>query len=194
MGNAILCWGSASCALLTLVERKTRCSLIPKLPTKGSASVMEAFRVIRDELFAGCFDKVFRTLTTDNGSEFARLPELEGGSTLRFCYARPYCSGDKGTNEDHNGLFRRFLPKGKCMRDYPADHISACPAMGKHLATKDSRISKPRSVLPRRASAKIGFLIGLLGVQVIIAIRVMRLRNYPSFMPTYFMPLPGKGD
>ncbi len=85
-------------------------------------------------------------------------------------------------------------PKREMHERLPGRPYSACPAMGKHLATKDSRISKPRSVLPRRASAKIGFLIGLLGVQVIIAIRVMRLRNYPSFMPTYFMPLPGKGD
>ena len=74
---------------LTLIERKTRCSLIRKLQNKESASVMEAFRVIRDEWFADCFDKVFRAITTDNGSEFARLAELEEGSSLRVYYARP---------------------------------------------------------------------------------------------------------
>ena len=42
----------------------------------------------------------------------------------RIYYAHPYCSSDKGTNENHNGLFRRFLPKGKKIQDYPAEHIS----------------------------------------------------------------------
>ena len=109
--------------LLTLVERKTRCSLIRRLPNKESESVMEAFTELAQGMFNGCFASVFRTITTDNGSEFSRLSELEQNGVTRVYYAHPYCSSDKGTNENHNGLFRRFLPKGKRMRDYPAEHI-----------------------------------------------------------------------
>lgn len=135
---------------------------------------METFRVIRDELFAGCFDKVFRTLTTDNGSEFARFPELEEGSTLRFLLCAPVLLGRQGDKRGPQRAVSPVPPKMEMHERLPGRPYSACPAMGKHLATKDSRISKPRSVLPRRASAKIGFLIGLLGVQVIIAIRVKK--------------------
>lgn len=102
--------------LLTLVERKTRCSLIRKLPNKESASVIAAFRKLKDGMFRGCFSRVFLSITTDNGSEFSSLSELEKLSHTRIYYAHPYCSSDKGTNENHNGLFRRFLPKGKKSR------------------------------------------------------------------------------
>ena len=111
-------------ALLTLVERKTRCSLIRRLPDKESTSVMAAFDELRQGMFRDCFDKVFLTLTTDNGSEFSRLSELEAVSKLLVYYAHPYCSSDKGTNENHNGLFRRFIPKGKRIQDYPLEHIA----------------------------------------------------------------------
>ena len=57
--------------LLTLVERKTRCSLIRKLPNKESASVIAAFRKLKDGMFRGCFSRVFLSITTDNGSEFS---------------------------------------------------------------------------------------------------------------------------
>ena len=62
--------------LLTLVERKTRCSLIRKLPNKESASVIAAFRKLKDGMFRGCFSRVFLSITTDNGSEFSSLSEL----------------------------------------------------------------------------------------------------------------------
>ena len=44
-----------------------------------------------------------------------KLEEL--GGTYVY-YARPYCSGDKGTNENQNGLFRRFIKKHTSIRSY----------------------------------------------------------------------------
>ena len=122
--------------LLTLVERKTRCSLIRKLPNKESASVIAAFRKLKDGMFRGCFSRVFLSITTDNGSEFSSLSELEKLSHTRIYYAHPYCSGDKGTNENHNGLFRRFLPKGKKIQDYPVEHISRVECWANTLPRK----------------------------------------------------------
>ena len=122
--------------LLTLVERKTRCSLIRKLPNKESASVIAAFRKLKDGMFRGCFSRVFLSITTDNGSEFSSLSELEKLSHTRIYYAHPYCSSDKGTNENHNGLFRRFLPKGKKIQDYPVEHISRVECWANTLPRK----------------------------------------------------------
>ena len=38
-------------------------------------------------------------------------------------FTHPYSSFEKGTNERHNGLIRRFIPKGKCISDYSSDDI-----------------------------------------------------------------------
>ena len=57
------------------------------------------------------WNDIFKTITTDNGSEFADLSNLEKVSNTLVYYAHPYTSWDKGTVERHNGLIRRFIPK-----------------------------------------------------------------------------------
>ena len=63
------------------------------------------------------FGKVFRTITTDNDPEFARLAELETGTNTKVYFSHPYTSCEKGAIENHNGLIRRFIPKGKRISD-----------------------------------------------------------------------------
>ena len=58
--------------LLTLLERETRQLSIIGLPDKSAGAVMDAFARMKAELGAS-YSKVFRTITTDNGSEFSRL-------------------------------------------------------------------------------------------------------------------------
>jgi IS30 family transposase len=36
---------------------------------------------------------------------------------IHIYYTHPYTSSERGTNEGHNGLIRRFIPKGKSMDD-----------------------------------------------------------------------------
>lgn len=102
--------------LLTLVERKTRCSLIRKLPNKESASVIAAFRKLKDGMFRGCFSRVFLSITTDNGSEFSSLSELEKLSHTRIYYAHPYCSSDKVRMRITTAYSVDFFPKGRKSR------------------------------------------------------------------------------
>ena len=54
---------------------------------------------------------VFKSVTGDNGSEFARLAELVSQGTSVY-FTHPYSSWEKGTNECHNKLLRRFISKG----------------------------------------------------------------------------------
>ena len=96
--------------------------MIP-LSSKEAASVMEASEQIRME-YSEHFSEVFKTITTDNGSEFARLSELEElADTLVCTSAHPYTSCEKGTNERHNGIIRRFIPKGKRIDSYTAGDL-----------------------------------------------------------------------
>lgn len=108
--------------LLTLLERKTRQLRGIRLPDKRAESVMAVFQSIRDSL-GDHFSDVFKTITTDNGSEFSRLSELEQGSRTKVYFAHPYSSWEKGSIENHNGLIRRCLPKGKRMDSYSAEDI-----------------------------------------------------------------------
>lgn len=57
------------------------------------------------------FKSLFQSITSDNGSKFAGLTEaIEGISEVYFTH--PYSSWERGTNENHNGMIRRFIPKG----------------------------------------------------------------------------------
>lgn len=109
-------------ALLTLVERQTRNAIVRKIPGKTAEAVMAEFEKLKDE-FGSKFSQVFKTITADNGSEFADLPELMNMDTGVF-FTHPYSSFERGTNERHNGLIRRFIPKGKRLADYCADAIA----------------------------------------------------------------------
>ncbi|MBT8957845.1 IS30 family transposase, partial [Lactobacillus delbrueckii subsp. bulgaricus] len=89
--------------LLTLCERKTRQFFMIKIEDKTSASVMKAFDKLR-EYYGSKWNQIFKSITTDNGSEFADLSDLEQVSKTLVYYAHPYTSCDKGSVERHNGL------------------------------------------------------------------------------------------
>jgi len=108
--------GSREC-LFTLVERKTRVELIVKIPDRTAKSVKKAFDRIERQLGSRLFRTVFLSVTFDNGNEFSDVLGLENSVLTKskrtiLYFAHPYCSCERGTNENHNGIIRRFLPKG----------------------------------------------------------------------------------
>ena len=109
--------------LLTLAERKSREFLMIPIADKTSACVMNAIELLR-ETYSEHFSKVFKTITTDNGSEFADLADLEKISDTLVYFAHPYTSCDKATVERHNGLIRRFIPNGKRIDNFTSQQIS----------------------------------------------------------------------
>ena len=108
--------------LLTLSERMSREFLILRIPDKTSVSVMQAFKKLQRQ-YSEHWNDIFKTITTDNGSEFADLSSLEDVSNTLVYYAHPYTSCDKGTVERHNGLIRRFIPKGEAIDNYSLQDI-----------------------------------------------------------------------
>ena len=109
-------------ALLTLVERKTRNAIIRKIESKTASSVIKEIKNIQD-FFGDKFSEIFKTITSDNGLEFADLATLENFTDTKVYFTHPYSSFEKGTNERHNGLIRRFIPKGKRISNYNLDQI-----------------------------------------------------------------------
>lgn len=111
------------CVLLTILERKTRNAIVRKIASKTADAVMNELRSIRN-VYGDQFSQVFKTITGDNGSEFADLSTLEADADTKVYFTHPYSSFEKGTNERHNGLIRRFIPKRKRMSDYNANDIA----------------------------------------------------------------------
>ena len=107
---------------MTLSEGMSREFLIMRIPDKTSASVMQAF-CQRKAQYSEHWNDIFKTITTDKGSEFADLSKLEDISKTLVYYAHPYTSCDKGTVERHNRLIRRFIPKGETITDYSLQEI-----------------------------------------------------------------------
>lgn len=91
--------------LNSLVDRKTGLLLLTKLGGKSSAATRAVVALRLKGLIA-------HTLTLDNGPENQMWQELEEATGVSVYYAHPYCSGERGTNENTNGLVRRYFPKG----------------------------------------------------------------------------------
>jgi len=96
----------ASC-LGTLVERKSRYLILVKLPNKKSETVTSAFAKKLSRFPSG-FKK---SLTYDNGVEMANHKSFTKQTGMQVYFANPYSSWERGTNENTNGLVRRFYPK-----------------------------------------------------------------------------------
>ena len=113
--------------LFTLTERMTRQEIIMKLPNKETATIAKALDKI-ERKYGSKFYETFKSITFDNGVEFMGYNGLEK-SCLRkkkrteIYYAHPYCSGERGTNENNNRLIRRWIPKGIDMKDIKVSFI-----------------------------------------------------------------------
>ena len=92
--------------LVTLVERKSKLCLIGWSENKKSEPVKEVII----ELLAS-FSAYVHTLTYDNGPEFAKHKEVDEALKSQGYFAHPFCSGERGLNENTNGLIRQYLPK-----------------------------------------------------------------------------------
>ena len=92
--------------LVTLVERKSRYTLAARLDSRHSAKVTQTIIGLLRPHKVQC-----KTLTFDNGKEFAEHEFIAKCINANVYFARPYCSWERRLNENHNGLLRQFFPK-----------------------------------------------------------------------------------
>ena len=92
--------------LLTLVERCSRYLVAELLESKQADGVAAAI----NRLLLPHRDKC-HTITFDNGSEFAKHPEVSSCLEADIYFAHPYHSWERGANEHANGLIRQYHPK-----------------------------------------------------------------------------------
>jgi len=107
--------GSSAC-VLTFTERKSRVEIVRKIPDRTAESVRAEFDAMERQIGSLRFRTLFKSITADNGTKFSDVQAL-GVSSLcslprtRLYFAHPYCSSERGTNENHNGILRRFISK-----------------------------------------------------------------------------------
>ncbi|NLK13067.1 MAG: IS30 family transposase [Candidatus Phytoplasma sp.] len=110
--------GNGNC-LLTMVDRASRITLIFKLANQNQEEVIKVLDSMERKLGRVSFNEKFKTITVDNGSEFLDHKGMEKSlrsktkPRTQIYYCHPYSSWERGTNEQTNGIIRRFIPKGK---------------------------------------------------------------------------------
>ena len=97
--------------LVTLVDRKSRFTLIDKVDNKQAETVADSMIKLLGRVSSVC------TITLDNGGEFAAHERVAKTVNADVFFAKPYASHQRGTNENTNGIIRRTWPKKMALGD-----------------------------------------------------------------------------
>jgi IS30 family transposase len=112
-------------AIATLVERKTRFTMLVRLPVDHSA------QSVGDALigaFTALPPALRRTLTWDQGNEMFHHERIEQATRLKIYFADPHSPWQRGSNENTNGLLRQYFPKGTDLQNWTAEQLSLVAA------------------------------------------------------------------
>jgi len=124
-------------AILTLVERSTNFLLMERL--KHGKEAMPLAKVVW-RLLLPYKGEALKTITTDNGSEFARHEWITKMLNVPVFFADSYCAWQKGAVENENKLIRQYIPKGT--------DISSI---------SDGKIAKIKKIINERPRKKLNF-------------------------------------
>ncbi len=132
--------------IATLVDRKSRYTVIAKLEKNRAQCFNEAIitRFKNDDWLP------IRTITADNGPEFARHNELSEQLGAPVYFADPYCSWQRGTNENTNGLIRQYLPKGLDFRTVTAERVALVENLLNNRPRKTLNYRTPYEVMAKK--------------------------------------------
>ena len=115
--------------VLTLIERKTRYAITFVAKNKSSAETVRFINSL-ERKYGKYFSRIFKTITVDNGTEFANTlgmqfsPYTKRKRTAVY-YCHPYSSYERGTNENYNRLLRRFIQKSTAIEHYTPTEIKS---------------------------------------------------------------------
>ena len=130
-------------ALVTAVDRKSKFTLIKKVPSKHAEVVTSALIEMLEPI-----KPVIKTITSDNGKEFAYHKQVSQVLDTDFYFANPYHSWERGLNEHTNGLIRQYLPKKTDFTQISKEEI---------VTIQDKLNHRPRKVLNYRTPYEVFF-------------------------------------
>ena len=130
-------------ALVTVVDRKSKYTIIKKVSSKKADEVTQALITMLEPL-----KDITKTITSDNGKEFAYHKEVSESLDTDFYFAHPYSSWERGLNEHTNGLIRQYLPKKTDFTQISKEEITTI---------QDKLNHRPRKVLNYRTPFEVFF-------------------------------------
>lgn len=118
--------GKGRSVILTLTERMTRRMILHYMPSQSSGNVVRFLNKLERQS-GKSFKRIFKTITVDNGSEFASRVGMErsifNGNRTKMYYCHPYSSWERGSNERMNREVRRLIPKSTNIGRLPINDI-----------------------------------------------------------------------
>lgn len=137
-------------ALVTAVERKTKFTCISHVPKREAALVSKALvRMLMP------YKKMVHTITSDNGKEFAKHQKIAKALNAQFYFAHPYCSWERGLNENTNGLVRQYFPKKSSLVDVNKEQIVEVQNKLNNRPRKSLNFQKPATIFLKSSVALI---------------------------------------
>jgi IS30 family transposase len=88
-----------------------------------------------------------KTLTVDNGKEFAQFKQLEKITGFSIYFADPYSAWQRGCNENTNGLIRQYLPKGTNFKNITNNDLAIIVKKLNHRPRKCLNYQTPHEVI-----------------------------------------------
>jgi IS30 family transposase len=128
--------------LVTLAERKSRYTLAGRIRSKHAKGVRTVItRLLKPH------KGICHTLTLDNGKEFAEHERIASALGMDIFFANPYCSWERGLNENHNGLLRQYFPKGMELLEITDAQVQQAVERLNHRPRKVLGYKTPHEVL-----------------------------------------------
>jgi len=134
--------GEKTQRILTHVERKSGYLLTDKLDKVTS----EIVRKVTAKRFRSVPRTKRYTITYDNGSEFSDHEMIEKETKTTVYFAHPYCSSERGTNENTNGLLRQFFPKKSLFQGITTNKLKRVTKLINHRPRKRLGYLTPHEV------------------------------------------------
>jgi len=133
-------------AAVTIVERKTRFTIIIPLPNRKSDRVAEETIKVLDTI-----QDTVLSITADNGKEFALHELVAEKLNLDYYFAKPYHSWERGTNENTNGLIRQYIPKSASIKEVTVEEAQTYMDKLNNRPRKTLKYKTPTEVFLRHA-------------------------------------------
>jgi transposase, IS30 family len=128
-------------AIVTLVERKSGYAKLSKVVNKSAELVSQA---IENQLKPLAMR--VKTLTVDNGKEFAYHQKVDQALGIQTYFADPYCSWQRGSNENYNGLLRQYIPKKRRLETVTDEELAMIENRLNHRPRKRLGFKTPYEV------------------------------------------------
>ena len=100
--------------VLVMTDRLSRVNITSKIAGKTAHAVNQFFINLRQKMGTDAYYRIFKTITSDNGSEFSELTQVHD----HVFYADPYSPWERGSNEINNRFLRKEITKGQAINDY----------------------------------------------------------------------------